>query len=142
VEAVQFFAGIPTHFVLGNWDGDWICGVNCGRAAPAPGGRKRDDARLRQAIQQIGATLHEPWGELALGGRQIAWVHGHDRELLRELEQSGCYDYLFHGHTHLAEQHRTGRTLVVNPGALFKVEPKRFAILDLESGEVESVIVG
>jgi predicted phosphodiesterase len=138
---VQLYAGIPTHFVLGNWDGDWTSGVNCGRAAPAPGGRKRDDARLRRAIFAIGGALHEPWGELTLGGRQIAWVHGHDRALLRELEQSGCFDHLFYGHTHLALQRRVGRTLVVNPGALFKVEPKRFAILDLESGEVDSVVV-
>jgi predicted phosphodiesterase len=68
-------------------------------------------------------------------------VHGNDRVLLRELEQSGCYDYLFYGHTHVAEQHRAGRTLVVNPGAMFKVHPMRVAILDLSSEQVESVIV-
>jgi predicted phosphodiesterase len=68
-------------------------------------------------------------------------VHGHDRALLRDLEHSGCYDYLFYGHTHIAEQHRSGRTLVVNPGAMFKVHPMRFAILDLDSGEVESLVV-
>jgi putative phosphoesterase len=141
VEAVRLFSGFPTHFVLGNWDGDWISGVNCGAAQPAPDGRKRNDARLRQAIHEIGAMLHEPWGELTLEGRQIAWVHGHDRALLRELEHSNCYDYLFYGHTHVAERHRTGRTLVVNPGALFKVDPQRFAVLDLTSGEVESVTV-
>jgi putative phosphoesterase len=141
VDVVHLFAGIPTHFVLGNWDGDWISGVNCAWAAPASDGRKRDDARLRQAMQETGATLHEPWGELALEGRQIAWVHGNDRRLLRDLEQSNCYDYLFYGHTHIAEQHRTDRTLVVNPGAMFKVDLKRFAILHLPSGEVESVVV-
>jgi hypothetical protein len=42
----------------------------------------------------------------------------------------------------VTEQHRTGQTLVVNPGALFKVVPKRIAILDLGSGAVESVVVG
>jgi putative phosphoesterase len=141
VEVVQLFASIPTHFVLGNWDGDWISGVNCGWAPLSADGRKRNDARLRQAIQDSGATLHEPWGELTLEGRQIAWVHGHDRALLHDLEKSNCYDYLFYGHTHVAEQHRTGRTLVVNPGAMFKVDPKQFAILDLKSGQVESVVV-
>jgi putative phosphoesterase len=141
VEVVQCFAGIPTHFVLGNWDCDWISGVNCGLAPRSPDGRKRNDTRLRRAIERIGATLHEPWGELTFEGRQIAWVHGHDRALLRDLELSNCYDYLFYGHTHVAEQRRTGRTLVVNPGAMFKVEPKQFAILDLKSGELESVVV-
>ena len=79
--------------------------------------------------------------DLELDGRQIAWVHGNDRALLKELEQSGCYDYLFYGHTHVAEHHRAGRTLVVNPGGMFKVSPMTFAILNLQSGALESVIV-
>ena len=141
VETVRLFGDFPTHFVLGNWDGDWISGVNCGRAPRAPDGRKRDATRLRRAIEAVGGTLHEPWGELELEGRQVAWVHGNDRALLRELEQSGCYDYLFYGHTHAAERHPAGRTLVVNPGAMFKVHPVRFALLDTDSGEVESVVV-
>ena len=57
-------------------------------------------------------------------------MHSHDRALLRDLERSGCYDYLFHGHTHRAEQRRAGRTLVVDSGALFRVTTKQFAILD------------
>lgn len=141
VEVVELFKTIPTHFVLGNWDGDWITGVNCGWALKSPDGRKRNDGRLRRAIQEIGATLHEPWGELTLDGRQVAWVHGNDRALLRDLERSNCFDYLFYGHTHVAEQHRSGRTLVVNPGAMFKMESKRFVILNLKSGEIESVLV-
>jgi predicted phosphodiesterase len=103
-----------------------------------PDGKKRNDARLREAILEIGATLHEPWGELTIEGQLIAWVHGHDQTLLRDLEHSNCYDYLFYGHTHRAEQHRTGRTLVLNPGAMFKVEPKKFVVLDLPSGEITS----
>jgi putative phosphoesterase len=140
-ETVRLFAEFQTHFVLGNWDGDWITGVNCGWAPRAPDGRKRDATRLRLAMAENGARLHEPWGDLEVDGRQIAWVHGNDRALLKELEQSGCYDYLFYGHTHTAERHRTGRTHVINPGALFKVHPLTFAVLDLHSGEVESVMV-
>jgi putative phosphoesterase len=141
VATVRLFAGFQTHFVLGNWDGDWIPGVNCGLAPRAPDGRKRDAARLRRAIDDAGARLHEPWGELELEGRHLAWVHGNDRALLKELEKSECYDYLFYGHTHRAEQHRVGRTLVINPGALFKVYPMTFAILDLLRGDVETVAV-
>jgi predicted phosphodiesterase len=139
VETVQLLAGFQTHYVLGNWDGDWIIGVNCGLAARAPDGRKRDASRLRRAIAHVGATLHEPWGDLQLQGKQIGWVHGNDRPLLKELEQSNCYDYLFYGHTHIAEQHHTGDTLVINPGAMFKIYPMSFAILDAENGDVELI---
>jgi hypothetical protein len=40
------------------------------------------------------------------------------------------------------EHHRTGRTLVVNPGAMFKVFPMTFAILDLQNAEIEAAVVG
>jgi putative phosphoesterase len=139
VATVRLFAAFQTHYVLGNWDGDWIAGVNCGWAPLAADGRRRDATRLRKAIAESGGRLHEPWGELEVAGRQIAWTHGNDRSLLKEIERSGCYDFLFYGHTHVAESHRTGGTLVVNPGALFKVHPLTFAVLDLESGEVDSV---
>src|SRR5437879_10529178 len=83
-ETVRLFAGWPTHFVFGNWDKDWICATD------------RDDSRLRHAIQEIGGTLHEPWGYLELCGHEIAWIHGDDRALLRDLEYADCFDYLFY----------------------------------------------
>lgn len=121
VEMVRMFAGTPTHFVFGNCD--W------------------DQNGLRYAIEEIGATLHEPFGELQSEGRKIAWIHSDNRRLFRELENSNRFDYLFYGHSHHAEQHRTGRTLVVNPGALHRVQVKTFAVLDLASGDIETVTV-
>jgi putative phosphoesterase len=129
VETVRLFAGLPTHFVFGNWDGDWL------------GRRQRDTARLRQAIEDVGGMLHEPFGHLTLGGREIGWVHGHDQDLLQELKACDLFDYVFYGHTHLPEQHRRGRTLVANPGALFRAAPKKCAVLDLVSGSLEWLTV-
>jgi len=110
-----------THFVFGNCD--------------------MDRAGIRAAVEEIGATLHEPFGNLELAGKAIAFVHGDDKRLLRDLEQSGAFDFVFHGHTHQAHEHRSGLTRVVNPGALFRARPKTFVIVDLESGQVESVSV-
>jgi putative phosphoesterase len=118
---VQLFEEIPTHFVFGNCDTD------------------RDD--LRQAMQKTGAVLHEHFGHLELGGRALAWLHGDIRQLFQDVEHCGHYDYLFYGHTHQAEQHRTGPTLVVNPGALHRARVKSFVVLDPASGELETVIV-
>jgi putative phosphoesterase len=119
-DTVWLFPG-NTHFVFGNCD--------TGKAS------------LRQAMYGIGATLHEPFGKLDLDGVKVAFVHGDDRELLHELEHSGAYDYLFHGHTHVAAERRTGPTRVINPGALYRARPKSFALLDLESGVIETVEV-
>ncbi|MCI0455612.1 MAG: metallophosphatase family protein, partial [Gemmataceae bacterium] len=96
---------------------------------------------LRQAAADAGMTLHKPYGSLELVGKKVAFIHGDDSKLLHELEQSDEYDYLFYGHTHRAEEHRTGRTRVINPGALHRAQPKTFIVLDLDGGEVESVVV-
>ena len=119
VETVRLFAGFTTHFVFGNCD------------------RDRDD--LRHAMEEVGATLHENYGNLELAGKRIAWIHSDNRYLFQDVERSGHYDYLFYGHTHVAEQHHTGPTLVVNPGALHRARPKTFVVLDLTNGELETV---
>jgi putative phosphoesterase len=117
-ETVWLFPG-NTHFVFGNCD--------------------HERASMRQAIHGIGGTLHEPWGHLELAGKDIAFLHGDDQELQRDLERSEAFDYLFHGHTHVAADRRAGRTRVINPGALHRARPKTFIVLDLASGEVESL---
>ncbi len=119
-ETVWLFPG-HTHFVFGNCD--------------------HERAGLRQAMYGIGATLHEPFGSLELADVHIAFVHGDDPRLFHELEHCGKYAYLFHGHTHLAAERRTGPTRVVNPGALHRAKPKTFVVLDLGNGVMESVIV-
>jgi putative phosphoesterase len=121
VETVELFKDVPTHFVFGNCDSD--------------------KEGLRRATQKTRAILHEPFGSLELAGRKIAWLHGDDKRLLQDLENSDYFDYLFYGHTHHAEQHRCGSTLVVNPGALHRARPKTFVVLDLETGTLESVEV-
>jgi putative phosphoesterase len=136
-ETVRRFAGLPSHFVFGNWDGDPLPHGRARREHRHGTSRNRDHTRLRQAIEEIGGTVHEPFGELELEGRLVGWVHGHYRDVLRELEEADYFDFLFYGHTHEQEQHHTGRTLVVNPGALFRADPASFAILDLPTGAVE-----
>lgn len=118
---VTLFDGWQTHFVFGNCDSD--------RAA------------LQAEMTVCGATLHDGFGYLELAGRKLAWTHGDDQRLLRQLEQSAAFDYLFYGHTHVAEQHRTGPTLVCNPGALHRARSKTFVILDLATGALESICV-
>jgi putative phosphoesterase len=120
-ETVWQFEGLAAHFVFGNCD--------------------YDRHSIRQAVHGIGGGLHEHFGKLEIEGTKIAWTHGDHKRLFRELEQCGKFDYLFYGHSHQAEQHRTGPTLVVNPGALHRARPKTFVILDTSKGSLESIIV-
>lgn len=120
-ETVRAFAGVPTHFVFGNWD--------------------RDRPGLMAAIKEIGGTYYESFGVIELSGKRIAWVHSHERWQLRQLERADYFDYVFYGHTHVREQHRTGKTLVANPGALVRANPKTCIVLDVTTGELRPLIV-
>jgi putative phosphoesterase len=120
-ETAACFAGVPTHFVFGNCD------------------RWRDE--LREAIRGAGASLQEPFGHLELAGKHLAWLHGDDFRLKHDLEQSGAFDYLFYGHTHVASEDRVGTTWVINPGALFRAAVRTCLLLDLTTGDRRTIEV-
>jgi uncharacterized protein len=121
-ETVALFRGFTTHFVFGNCD--------------------IEKAALRSVMADIGATLHDHFGSVELEGVKLAFLHGDDKIMMRDVERSGYYDFLFYGHTHEAEEHRNGPTRIINPGALHRARSKTFVVLDLGSREVESVTVG
>ena len=120
-DTVWLFHGLSVHFVYGNCDTERLA--------------------IQQAIHGIGETLHRPFGQVEFEGVKIAFLHGDDQALMKEIEESGRFDFLFYGHTHRAAEHRTGPTRVINPGALHRANPKTFLILDLPAGETETVVV-
>jgi putative phosphoesterase len=121
-ETIWLFQGFTAHFVFGNCD-------------------RLEQHAIRQAVHGIGETLHDGYGFVELEGVKIAFTHGDNHQLLHDLEVSGAFDFLFYGHTHKAEEHRTGPTRVINPGALHRANPKTFVVLDLATRSVESVVV-
>jgi putative phosphoesterase len=114
-EIPQLLAPWPTHFVFGNCDSD--------------------HDSLRAAIQQASPkhTCHGLFGDLNIEGRRIALLHSHDAKLFHRVSHSGEYDLVCYGHTHQAEHHHVGKTLILNPGALYRATPHSLAILDLET---------
>ena len=120
-DTVWLFQGFTAHFVFGNCD--------------------TERHSIRQAVHGIGETLHEGYGFVELEGVKLAFTHGDNARLLHDLEASGAFDFLFYGHTHKAEEHRTGPTRVINPGALHRANPKAFVVLDLATRAIESVVV-
>lgn len=114
---IPLFADWPTHFVFGNVD--------------------HDRAELKQEILAAQQSCHDRFGELELAGRKIAFLHSDDGNLFRQTIRSGEFDLVCYGHTHEAEQHLVGKTLVLNPGALYRANPHSFAVVDLEALHAE-----
>ncbi len=110
----------PCHFVLGNMD---------------------DPGLLRKAIEAASHTCHERFGYLRLADRSIAFLHGDDGALLRSTINSGRWDVVCYGHTHVAAQYLRGRTLVVNPGAIQRTSSPSVAVIELPSLEVTPVML-
>ena len=121
-ETVRLFPA-HTHFVFGNCDA-------------------HEREAIEGAVAAVGATLHQPFGHVEIGNKVIGFIHGDDGPLLRDLEKADAFDYLFYGHTHQAREHRTGKTRVINPGALYRTAVKTFVLLDTDTGEIETVVVG
>ena len=69
-EIVELFRGWNAHFVFGNCD--W------------------DQTGLKRVIAEIGATHHEKYGHLEIDGVQLAFIHGHDTDLMNDLRTSGA----------------------------------------------------
>jgi putative phosphoesterase len=118
-EIVRMFSAWPTHFVFGNVD---------------------EDARgLRRTIEECRQTCHERFGTLEVAGVRIAFLHGDDWHLLEQTIHGGQWDLVCHGHTHRRREERAGKTLIVNPGAIYRASPHSFAVVDLPELAVTSV---
>ena len=120
-DVVRLFKPWPAHFVFGNVD--------------------EDEAALRRAIKAGGQTCHERFGSLEVEGVKIAFLHGDDWRLLEQTIVEGNFDLVCHGHTHRRREERIGKTLVLNPGAIYRANPHTFAMVDLPELEVTSVLI-
>jgi putative phosphoesterase len=114
------FSRWPAHYVLGNVD-------------------HYDDELLAAAVASAGGSFHSRFADLQLGGRRIALLHSDDAKKFRQVTTSGEYDLVCYGHSHIAEQHLEGKTLVLNPGALYRANPHQIAIVDLEKPEATHI---
>lgn len=77
------------------------------------------------------------FAQLELGGKKIAVIHGDDRRRLEAIIESQKFDFVFTGHTHQRADETTGRTRVINPGALHRTAEPGFAVLNLSSGTLQ-----
>jgi len=116
------FSRWPTHYVLGNVD-------------------HYEDELYAAAVMAASGTFHARFADLTLAGKRIAVLHSDDAKRFRLTIAGGDYDLVCYGHTHEAEQHHEGKTLVLNPGALYRASKHQIAVVDLETMEAIHVVV-
>jgi putative phosphoesterase len=87
--------------------------------------------------------LRGNFAEITAGGLKIALLHGGDVELLEALINQGSFDAVVHGHTHIYEISRRGKTLVVNPGEVcgYLTGKSTLALLDAVKREAKIIEV-
>ncbi|VAX40528.1 hypothetical protein MNBD_PLANCTO02-1139, partial [hydrothermal vent metagenome] len=110
-EIIPLFNAIPTHFVFGNID--------------------HHSEPLRAAIELHEQTCCGRFGTLELEGKQIAFLHSDDASLFNKTTTNGEYDLVCYGHTHKAKLHSEGKTLVLNPGAMYRTNQYSVAVVVL-----------
>lgn len=116
------FSQWPAHYVLGNVD-------------------HYEYDQYAAAADEVEASFHGRFADIQLGGRRIALLHSDDAKKFLHVTTSDEYDLVCYGHSHIAEQHREGKTLVLNPGALYRANPHQIAIVDLDTLEATHVKV-
>lgn len=119
VDVVRLFTQWPTHFVFGNCD--------------------EDTEHFATLIQRAGQTCHGLFGDLEFEGVRVALLHSHERRRFRETIDSGNYQLICYGHTHVAAIDRHGDTVVLNPGALYRADPHSIAVVELPA--IEATII-
>ena len=116
---VELFASWPTHFVFGNCD--------------------ENTSAFAAAMEKAGQTCHGLFGDLEFNGVKVALLHSHDRRKFRDVIDSGQYGLVCYGHTHVAAIDRRGKTVVLNPGAVYRASPHSIAVVELPA--VEATII-
>ncbi|MDH5794872.1 MAG: metallophosphoesterase [Candidatus Bathyarchaeota archaeon] len=93
---------------------------------------------LRREFDAIGAQIRGRFAQITVNHLKIALLHGEEMSLLEALINTDSYDVVVYGHTHQAEVHRVGNTLVVNPGEVcgYLSDRATIAFLDSETSDV------
>lgn len=76
---------------------------------------------------------------LTLGGKRIVVVH--EPDLVEALGDSGHFDLVVYGHTHMPDVRRIKQTLVVNPGKASKLHKGDSTIALLDPDQMKAEIL-
>lgn len=107
--------------------------------APLVGIFGNNDGDRLMIQERSGGAFHAQPHITLLAGRKVVIVH--EPHLVKALADSGDFDIVIYGHTHLAEVQRYGKSLVVNPGKTARLHKglSTVAILDAEALEARII---
>jgi uncharacterized protein len=111
---------IPVYAVLGNCD---------------------DVASWGFYPEDIGVEILGRFGELELAGRRIAMLHSDDEHTFDRVAESGEYDLLLTGHSHVRHDRHINETRLINPGSAGRGMHPSCAVFDLLDGELEFITI-
>jgi putative phosphoesterase len=86
-------------------------------------------------------TIRDRFASVQADGYRIALLHGDEIELVDALADSGYFNAIVHGHSHLKGVQKRGKTLVINPGEVcgYLTGKSTIALLDTVKDEAEIV---
>ena len=116
---MERFVGIPIRFIFGNNDGERL--------------------GLRKKAEELGFGKINDTFEFSLANKKFIAYHGTNPTTLKKLIDSQQFDYVLHGHLHKVRDEKIGKTRVLNPGALFGVDPLTIGLLDIEADRFEII---
>lgn len=118
---IDELVGHDARIVFGNCDWEWTA--------------------LERYAGHVSVIVDRWAGRLTVGGRRVAFTHGHLREPMEEATADEV-DFLLHGHTHELRDERVGATRVINPGALFRAARYTAAVLEPEQDRLRILDIG
>jgi len=88
-------------------------------------------------------SLRGIFTSLKEGGISIGLYHGTEPDLLEHLIESGGFDVMVHGHTHIVEKYMHDETLVINPGeACGYISGKQtVSLLDVQEKDAQIIYI-
>ena len=118
---LEHFKGLKMKFVLGNNDGE-VAGLNV-------------------KAKEFGFEPVTEEKEFEYKKKRFYAYHGTIKGKLDDAIKKNIYDYVLTGHTHIKRDDKIGKTRVINPGALFRINPYTIGLLDIEKDKLEYVVI-
>ncbi len=129
--------------------GDYVAGfvipkfkqLNC-KLIGVFGNNDGDHELLKKRFSETAnCTIHDKFAAVTVDGYRIALLHGEEPQLLNALADSGYFNAIVHGHSHLKGIQTRGKTLMINPGEVcgYLTGKPTIAIIDTAKHEAKII---